>query len=100
MHFDGNTITLLFQAAAVGIGAWIASRLKKPADHERAQMLATVAKGAAMLARASYPTATWSTVLNETVNQITASAAAPTLNKGAILRAAAAALGELGVKPA
>jgi len=84
---------------ALAVGSWLGTRIIQPRDHERAAILSQIATGSAALARAMYPSAPWSTLLEATIKQISAAAGVPTESADAIRRAAAAALSDAGVKP-
>lgn len=92
-------INQLLGGLALAIGTWLGTRIIKPKDHERAQLLATIAASAAALVVSLNPTATWAQLVKLTVNQIAGAAGVPTNNAAAIERAAAAALTSLGKKP-
>jgi hypothetical protein len=89
----------LLGVIAVGIGGWIASRIKKPTDLDRAKLLAEIARDSAALVVTLNPTADWGTIVKQTVDAILNAAGLPTRNLGAVERAAAAALLALGRKP-
>lgn len=89
----------LLSSAAIILGGLLLRRLNTPTARDRAEHLAIIAGAAAALVRSKYPNATWTTVLEQTVNEIAAAAGLPTKNRGAIQRAAAAALAGLGLKP-
>lgn len=97
LHLD---LTSLILAAAVAAGSWIGTRIIKPKDHERAQLLSAIGSAAAALVvAAAPPTASWPTLLEQVVRQISTAAGLPTRNAQAIERAAAAALTQLGKNP-
>ena len=99
MHISLDVLRPWVELAGVLIGGIIALRLG-PKDHDRAQHLATLAQGIAGAMVASQPNATWSTLLQTTVNAISKNATTPTTNAEVIRRAAVAALMALGKKPA
>jgi hypothetical protein len=74
------------------IGGFIHSRILKPADVDRANSLDAIARGAASLVVSLNPGKDWAALLDSTVQMILSAAGLPTQNKGAIERAAAAAL--------
>lgn len=94
MHVDFAGLVGL---AATLLGGWIATRIIKPKDHERATALATIARDAAALVVSLFPNADWATLLKAVVDRI--SAAAGTTNRDAIENAAAGALTALGKNP-
>lgn len=100
MHFDFAAILgPLVGLVATAVGAWIATRITKPKDHERAELLAKIAAGAAALVVALNPGASWATLLQQVEAQIATAAGLPTRNAQAIQRAAAEALSALGKAP-
>jgi len=80
-------------------GLMIHQRLKKPQDFERAQHLSTIARESAALLVSEKKGATWATLIEDLVKQLTANESVPTGNVDAIRRAAAGALQAAGVKP-
>lgn len=94
MQFDWTSIALF---AATVIGGWIGTRIIRPRDHDRAEALDRIARGAATLVVSLYPKADWATLLKAVVDQIADSAG--TRNRNAIERAAASALTALGKNP-
>jgi uncharacterized membrane protein len=97
MHFDLGSLVGL---AATLLGTWLGTRFLKPKDHDRALLLEKIAEGAAALVVATFPTASWATLLQNVVTQVAKAAGLPTQNGDAIERAAAAALLKLGKAPA
>jgi hypothetical protein len=91
----GQLIGLL----ATGLGAWLGTRIIRPRDHERAQALDAIARGAAALVVSINPTAKWAQMLEQVVKTIASTAGVPTTSQPAIQRAAAAALTGLGKDP-
>jgi hypothetical protein len=96
LHLDLTSIVL---TAATVIGAWLGTRVIRPGDHEKAQLLATIAADAAALVVAVNPTLAWGDLLEKVVKAISAAAGVPTTNQQAIERAAASALTALGKNP-
>jgi hypothetical protein len=97
MHFDLGSIIGL---AATILGTWLGTRIIRPRDHERAQALDAIAKGAAALVVSiAPPGAKWPDLLKSVVDNISAAAGVPTRNRDAIERAAAAALNAMGKTP-
>jgi hypothetical protein len=92
-----HTALTLVPLVTLGVGSWVASRIVKPRDHERAQHLANIASDAVALVLANNPTASWATLLADAVRQISTAAGVPTNNAAAIQRAAAGALAKAGV---
>ena len=88
----------LILTAAVGLGGWIATRIKKPSDKDRAEHLSLIAAEAAALVVSLYPNASWSDLLARVVAQIADAAGVPTGNSQAIQRAATAALSAVMAK--
>lgn len=84
---------------ALALGTWISNRIVKPKDHERAELLARIADAAAALTLSLYPKATWAELLDKVVQNILAAAGVPTRDRGAVERAAAAALANRGKLP-
>lgn len=84
--------------AALVIGGWIARGLNKTKAHQRAELLSTIARGAAALIVNAYPGRTWAELLAATVQKILDAAGLPTADPHAVERAAAEALASLGVK--
>jgi hypothetical protein len=101
MTFDSliSILTPVFQASATIIGLILARRLATPKDHERAALLATIAKAAVALVVSRNAGASWSQLLDLVVREIIEAAGVPTSNAGAIRRAAASALHEAGIRP-
>ena len=90
-------VTPVVQALAIIVGGWIAHRLTKPKDHERAALLARIAEASVALVVSNNPNQPWSVLLDLVVREITMAAGVPTSNAGAIKRAAAAALVNAGL---
>ncbi len=96
MHFDlGSIVGLL----ATVVGGWLGTRIIKPRDHERAQALEAIARGAAALIISLNPAAKWAELLKLVVDLIANAAGVPTRNRDAIERAAASALVSMGKAP-
>lgn len=92
-------INQVISLAALAVGSFILTRLRRPRDHERAALLSTIARGAAALVVSLNPTAAWPALLAQVVNQIASAAGVPTQNTAAIQRAASEALATLGKLP-
>jgi DNA-binding transcriptional regulator YdaS (Cro superfamily) len=84
----GNVLGVL----ALALGGWIAAKLKKPTDLERATLLSTIAQDAAAMVLANNPTVGWVGLLEATIRQIAGASGLPTRNAPAIKRAASGAL--------
>ncbi len=87
------------ELVATAVGAWLLHRLRKPSDHQRAELLALIAKESAAFLVAMYPSKPWAELLQLLVQRIAAAAGLPTKNAQAIENAAASALRELGKSP-
>ena len=82
----------LLQVAALALGTWLVTRIKKPSDKEKADLLSVIANDAAVLLVVMMPGASWATMLQALVVNISQAAGLPTKNADAIQRAAASAL--------
>lgn len=98
MHLPWDLIGNAVGVVGLVIGALIAKALHTPADHERADILAKIAEGAAALVWSLNPKAKWADLLKQVIQAIESAAGLPTKNAGAIERAAAAALAKLGAQ--
>lgn len=94
-----NIFASILGVVAVGIGGWIASRIRKPSDLDRALLLSAIAQDAAGLVLANNPKLSWVGLLEATIRQIAQVAGLPTKNAAAIQRAAAGALVKVGAVP-
>lgn len=81
---------------AAALLAVIAHAVKVPKDHERAQLLTTLAESAAAVCLNIYPAAEWPKLLAAVVQMVQSEATVPTSNMKAIENAATAALAKLG----
>jgi hypothetical protein len=93
------TVTDAIVAIGVALIGWLGHRFLKPKDHQRAALLAAIARGAAALVISLNPTAKWAELLKQVVDRILSAPSVPTRSKDAIERAAAAALADLGKAP-
>lgn len=87
------------EALALAAGTWIASRILKPKDHERAALLARIAGAAAAYVVSLNPNRPWAELLKLVVERVASAAGVPTKSSLAIENAAAQALLELGKAP-
>lgn len=94
MHFS---LTDVIGVLAVAVGGWLGHRITSPKAHERANVIALIARDAAALVVSLNPKGDWATLLKQVVDQIATSAG--TENRDAIERAAASALTSLGKNP-
>jgi hypothetical protein len=95
-HLDINQ---WLTVAAIALGGFLGHRATSVKDHQRAELLAQIARGAAALAVSMNPNASWAKLVDNVVNQVATTAGVPTKSGAAIQRAAALALRDLGVKP-
>jgi hypothetical protein len=91
-----NTLMPLVAVAAAGV---IARYIKTPGDKARADLLSTIANGAAAYVLSLNPNAAWADLLRDVIQAISSAAGLPTRNVQAIEREAAAALIRLGRVP-
>lgn len=93
----------LIGIVATGLGGWLARKIGGAHDQQaafhRAQILSVIAQDAAALVVSLNPTASWATLLEQTVKQIASAAGLPVTDQQAIQRAAASALSALGKLP-
>jgi len=89
----------LLELGALVLGGLIAKHVKTGADAARATALAQVAADCAAAVYANNPRLQWLELVKSTVAAITTAAGLPTRNRGAIERAAKAALLRVGVSP-
>lgn len=94
-----NWIQPAIELFATALGGWLLHRISKPRDHDRAALLALIAKDVAAFVVSMFPNKTWAELLQLVVQRIAASAGLPTKNAQAIENAAAAALIALGKAP-
>ena len=92
-------ISQLIGLAVVIIGSWFARKITTPTAQQRAQHLAQIAADAAALVVSLYPSASWSTLLENTVQALISAAGLGITNRQALERAAAGALARLGKVP-
>ena len=86
----GIAVTMIF--------GWLAHRITKPKDAERAATIEKIAQGVVALLVVAWPKASWTDLIQKAIDAMIA-AGAPSTNKAALERAAAAALTELGKNP-
>ena len=93
-------LTPIVMSIAAIIATFYAHRFVTPKDHERAQLLETIARGAAALVVSLNPGKAWAALLELVIQQIVSTPSVPTANHQAIQRAAAEALTRVaGVAP-
>ncbi len=88
-------LSSLLSLAGLAIGGWLARALSRDKDHERAALLAQLARDAARVVVLRFPNETWPVLVRAIVQAIEGSGSAPTTNAAAIERAATAALYDL-----
>lgn len=99
MRFPLGMILPYLHYLSVGVGLFIASRLRTPRDHERAALLDSLARGFTDTMMARYPGKGWAVLLDDIVRALELSRSAPTVNSGAIRRAVVSALANRGIFP-
>lgn len=94
---DWKTLVLPL-AGLVGalLHGWLSNR---PTDQERALHLAQMAHDAAALVSMTFPTLPEKDLIAKVVEQLASAAGVPTVDAGALQRAAAGAISELKAKP-
>lgn len=95
MHIPEAIVSQLVLAAAGLLGVFLHSRLRKPSDLERAQLLTHLADELAASLKLANPTATWPDLVRLVVQALSAAAGVPTSNADAISQAATAAVQRL-----
>jgi hypothetical protein len=78
----------LLPYALLGASAWIARHLKKPSDLQRAQLIATLARDAAIWAVKTYPGRSVPELVKLVVETLANQSGIPTTNTQALERAA------------
>lgn len=98
MHLSDPIVSQIILGVAGLLGVLLHSRLRKPADFERAQLLSHLADEILAGVKLANPTATWPDLTRLVIQALAGSKSTPTNNAAAIEQAATAAVHRLQLR--
>lgn len=99
MHLSWDMVSTIVGLVATAVGTWLGTRIIKPKDKDRAELLDRIADGCAALILSLYPDKPWAELIRMVIQRISGAAGVPTQSAVAIENAAAGALRRLGKEP-